>query len=124
MLIPRSQGEAPTYVRNWDLWGPFLMCLIFAFFIDSIIVITIDTTTFMALIFAVFAGGVIVTFNIKILGGKISYFQSISILGYCICPIFLALILVQVLKFFQIKIALLRLILILVATAWSILGKF
>lgn len=78
----------------------------------------------MALIFAVFAGGVIVTFNIKILGGKISYFQSISILGYCICPIFLALILVQVLKFFQIKIALLRLILILVATAWSILGKF
>lgn len=123
VLIPRSQDESPSYVRNWDLWGPFLMCLIFAFFIDSTPSLKLDTTTFMALIFAVFAGGIIVTFNIKILGGKISYFQSISILGYCICPIFVALIIVQVLKFFQVKLPLLRLILIIVATVWSILGN-
>lgn len=63
------------------------------------------------------------TFNIKILGGKISYFQSVSILGYCICPIFIALIVVQVLKFFQINSSILRFILIIVATVWSILGK-
>lgn len=78
----------------------------------------------MALIFAVFIGGVIVTFNIKILGGKISYFQSVSILGYCICPIFIALIVVQFLKFLQIQNSLVRLILIIVAAIWSILGNF
>lgn len=78
----------------------------------------------MALIFAVFIGAVIVTFNIKILGGKISYFQSVSILGYCICPIFIALIVVQVLKFFQIQNSIVRFILIVVAAIWSILGKF
>lgn len=78
----------------------------------------------MALIFAVFIGAVIVTFNIKILGGKISYFQSVSILGYCICPIFIALIVVQVLKFLQIQNSIVRFILIVVAAIWSILGKF
>lgn len=76
----------------------------------------------MALIFAVFLGAVIVTFNIKILGGKISYFQSVSVLGYCICPIFIALIVIQVLKFFQIQNSILRFIFIIVGSIWSILG--
>jgi phage shock protein PspC (stress-responsive transcriptional regulator) len=78
----------------------------------------------MVLFFAVFIGGVAVTFNIKVLGGKISYFQSVSILGYCIGPIFLALIVIQLLKFFQIKIKIIRLIAIVAAAFWSILGKF
>lgn len=77
----------------------------------------------MVLIFAVFIGAVIVTFNIKVLGGKISYFQSVSILGYCICPIFIALIVVSILKFLQIRNPIVRLILILVGTVWAILGK-
>jgi hypothetical protein len=98
------------------------MCLIFAFFIDSNLLFYADSNTFMALIFAVFLGAVIVTFNIKILGGKISYFQSVSVLGYCICPIFIALIIIQVLKFFQIQNSILRFIFIVVGSIWSILG--
>ena len=35
VLIPRSQDANSHHLRNWDLWGPFIMCLIFAFFIDS-----------------------------------------------------------------------------------------
>ena len=124
MLLPRSQTNASYYVRNWDLWGPFLMCLIFALFVDSKIWINLDSTTFMVLFFAVFIGGVIVTFNIKVLGGKISYFQSVSILGYCISPIFIALIVVQILKFFQIQNSLIRLIAIVAAAIWSILGIY
>lgn len=94
------------------------------FFHRQYFIIQLDSTTFMVLLFAVFMGGIIVTFNIKILGGKISYFQSVSILGYCICPIFIALIILQVLKFFQINNSLLRLIFIVVATVWAILGKY
>lgn len=63
-----------------------------------------------------------VTFNIKVLGGKISYFQSVSILGYCICPIFVALIVASFLKFLQINNQIIRLILIFVGAVWSILG--
>lgn len=76
----------------------------------------------MLLIFAVFLGAIVVTFNIKVLGGKISYFQSVSILGYCICPIFIALIIVSILKFLQITNPIIRLVLIIVSTIWSILG--
>lgn len=77
----------------------------------------------MVLIFSVLLGAIIVTFNIKVLGGKISYFQSVSILGYCICPIFVALIIAALLKFLQFNNQILRLILIVVGAVWSIFGK-
>ena len=35
VLVPRNLGENSQHLRNWDLWGPFLLCLIFAFFVDS-----------------------------------------------------------------------------------------
>ncbi len=123
VMIPRSQDNGSFRVRNWDLWGPFIMCLVFAFFIDSKFELNIDSTTFMALIFSVFVGAIIVTFNIKILGGKISYFQAVSILGYCICPIFVALMVFQFLKFLQINNRWLRMILLIVGTVWSIFGN-
>lgn len=124
MLIPRKQDNTSYRVRNWDLWGPFIMCLVFAFFIDSKnLNFILDTTTFVTVIFSVFVGAIIVTFNIKILDGKVSYFQAVSILGYCICPIFLALIALQLLKFLQFTNRWIRVILLVVATIWSIFGK-
>jgi hypothetical protein len=84
-----------------------------------------DSNTFLMLIFSVFIGAVIVTFNIKVLGGKISYFQSVSILGYCICPTFIALIILQLLRFLQVNTnTLIRFIFIIVSAIWSILGRY
>ena len=34
VLIPRPSSGTKK-LRNWDLWGPFFMCLIFGFFINS-----------------------------------------------------------------------------------------
>ena len=34
VLIPRHHGENAHHLQNWDLWGPFFLCLLFAFFID------------------------------------------------------------------------------------------
>jgi hypothetical protein len=34
VLLPRNDINA-NKLRNWDLWGPFLMVVIFAFFVDS-----------------------------------------------------------------------------------------
>lgn len=35
----------------------------------------------------VWGGAAVVTLNAKLLGGKLSFFQSICVLGYCICPL-------------------------------------
>jgi hypothetical protein len=47
---------------------------------------------------AAFGGAVIVTFNTRTLGGRISFFQSVAILGYCIFPLFIAGVLLKVLQ--------------------------
>lgn len=66
----------------------------------------------------------IVTFNLRILGGQTSYFQSVAILGYCTFPLFVCLILVHFLKFIQVTSALVRFIVIAVGVLWSVLGKY
>lgn len=106
-------------------YGAHFWCVSYLLFSLTVpIYFILDSNTFMLLIFAVFLGAIVVTFNIKVLGGKISYFQSVSILGYCICPIFIALIIVSILKFLQITNPIIRLVLIIVSTIWSILGIY
>lgn len=34
VLVPRT-SKGLTKLRNWDLWGPFVMCLVFGLFINS-----------------------------------------------------------------------------------------
>lgn len=40
----------------------------------------------------VWIGAMIVTLNTKLLGGNISFFQSVCVLGYCLTPIAISLI--------------------------------
>lgn len=70
-----------------------------------------------------FVGAIIVTFNIKVLGGDISFFQSVAILGYCLFPIFLGIIIVKILRFFQIRINLVSILIIAFSVLWSIICK-
>jgi len=46
--------------------------------------------TFATVFVIVWCGAGIVTVNAALLGGKISFFQSVCVLGYCICPINIA----------------------------------
>ena len=75
------------------------------------------------LFFSVFVGAIIVSFNIKLLGGNVSYFQSVAILGYCIFPIFMAMIIIRLLLFFTINNIYIRFAIILASVIWSILCK-
>lgn len=36
------------------------------------------------------AGAAVVTLNAQLLGGSVSFFQSVCVLGYCLCPLVLA----------------------------------
>ena len=65
----------------------------------------------------VWCGAAVVTLNGKLLGGKLSFFQSVCVLGYCIFPLVIASLLSWILPSFIIKI-----IVVSVAFAWSTFG--
>lgn len=76
------------------------------------------------IVFLVMWGGsFIVTINTKLLGGKISFFQCVCVLGYCVFPIVLAAVTVLILKGIGIKIFVLKFVIAGLALVWSTLGK-
>ena len=96
VLIPwRCSKEGKNRLKDWDLWGPLLICLLLA----TCLAYTAGDKTKdgqTALIFAivfiiVWCGSGIVTINAVLLGSeKLGFFQSVCVLGYCCAPIAIA----------------------------------
>ncbi|WWC90720.1 uncharacterized protein L201_005657 [Kwoniella dendrophila CBS 6074] len=90
VLYPPKGGGNNQLLRDWDLWGPLVICLTLA------IILSIDAPqeqsmqVFSLVISLVTIGSVVVTINSKLLGGKVSFFQSLCVLGYALAPILLA----------------------------------
>jgi len=103
--------------------GALLLCALFSDFSSTVLfkLIKIDSTQFILLFFSVFVGGMVVTFNTRVLGGQISFFQSVAILGYCLFPLFMAALIIQIMRFIQFFNKWVRLIIICVACLWCIL---
>lgn len=79
-------------------------------------------------VFALIAfGAVMVTINTKLLSGKISFFQSICVLGYCLLPLVLIAYLNNILFYFarsaSVFAFLSRVILTMVACGWSVFSS-
>ena len=76
-------------LRDWDLFGPLTLIVLLSILLQSN---TQDNSSAeFASLFALFAiGAIVVTINTKLLSGKISFFQSICVLGYCLLPLVLA----------------------------------
>jgi len=93
VIIPR---QSTSLLRDWDLWGPLILCIILASLLQSSS--NEDGSPEFAQVFAiVWLGASVVTFNSKLLGGNISFFQSVCVLGYCVLPLTLALIACKIL---------------------------
>ncbi|WVZ98726.1 hypothetical protein U9M48_044126 [Paspalum notatum var. saurae] len=114
VVFPNPFREDPgKALRDWDLWGPF-------FFIVSLGLIlswsaTDKKSQVFAVAFAVLAAGAIVlTLNVLLLGGHIIFFQSLSLLGYCLFPLDVGA-LICMLKDGD----MLKLVVVTVALAWS-----
>ncbi|CAH1102321.1 unnamed protein product [Psylliodes chrysocephalus] len=91
VLFPK---EKKTLLKEWDLWGPLLLCTFMAMFLQG----SATTTNphdggpeFSQVFVIVWIGSVVVTLNSKLLGGNISFFQSVCVLGYCLLPTAIAL---------------------------------
>ncbi|XP_053697543.1 protein YIPF6 [Sabethes cyaneus] len=94
VLIPKQKN---TLLRDWDLWGPLILCTFMATILQGSADDMNDGGPEFAQVFViVWIGAMIVTLNSKLLGGNISFFQSVCVLGYCLTPCAMALILCRI----------------------------
>jgi len=120
--------EKKSLLREWDLWGPLILCTFMATVLqghDTETVVdgeVVDGGPKFAEVFViVWMGSLIVTLNTKLLGGNISIFQSICVLGYCLFPLAISLLVCRVLLFFSegTLVLILRMVSVLVGFVWS-----
>ncbi|KAF2019422.1 Yip1-domain-containing protein [Aaosphaeria arxii CBS 175.79] len=85
------QGGMSEGLRDWDLWGPLIFCLLLSLFLSRGRAQDSQKDLVFSGVFAmVWIGEAVVTLQIKLLGGNIAFFQSISIIGYTLFPLVIA----------------------------------
>ena len=119
VLLPRaSQHGVLDRLKEWDLWGPLAVCLTLSIALSAGAPESQRALVFAAVFVVVWAGAAIVTLNAQLLGGRISFFQSVCVLGYSIFPLdcgaFACLLLHALTRSF-----LLRLAVVCTCFAWS-----
>ena len=94
VLLPQYQKDKSKEIRNWDLWGPLLicfsLCLILTFGNSKVN----EDSSFVLIFSIVWIGGFIINLNAKILGVNIGFFQIFCLLGYCLFPILVSALLI------------------------------
>jgi hypothetical protein len=93
-------------LRDWDLWGPLVFCLLLSLFLSWGAGGKQKELVFSGVFAMVWIGEAVVTMQIKLLGGNMyvlissktepmlticsAFFQSVSIIGYTLFPLVLA----------------------------------
>ncbi|KAK4784181.1 hypothetical protein SAY86_018549 [Trapa natans] len=87
VVFPNPFRDDPgKALRDWDLWGPFFFIVFLGLVLSWSA--SVKKSEVFAVAFAVLAAGaVILTLNVLLLGGHIIFFQSLSLLGYCLFPL-------------------------------------
>ncbi|KZV29575.1 Integral membrane Yip1 family protein [Dorcoceras hygrometricum] len=87
VVFPNPFREEPgKALRDWDLWGPFFFIVFLGLTLSWSA--SVKKSEVFAVAFALLAAGaVILTLNVLLLGGHIIFFQSLSLLGYCLFPL-------------------------------------
>lgn len=109
------QSNISSGVRDWDLWGPLLFCLLLSLLLSFTARADQKDAVFSGVFAMIWLGEAVVTLQIKLLGGNISVAQSVCIIGYTLFPLVLAA-LMSALKLHWIA----RVPVYLVLIAWSL----
>jgi len=94
--------EKNSLLKEWDLWGPLVLCTFMATILQGS---AADGNSndggpeFAEVFVIVWIGAMVVTLNSKLLGGNISFFQSVCVLGYCLTPLAVSLIVCRLILF-------------------------
>ncbi|CAF0777676.1 unnamed protein product [Rotaria sordida] len=86
-VIPR---QSTTLLQQWDLWGPLILITTLAILLQSNATKSSTGVQFAEVFTLMLIGSIAVTVNSQLLGGKISFFQSVCVLGYCLLPLLIA----------------------------------
>lgn len=118
--------ESKSLLREWDLWGPLFLCVFMAMMLQGSTAAADnlnDGGPQFADVFVIYwVGAAIVTLNTKLLGGSISFFQSICVLGYCVLPLAISLIICRLILIAEDQTTVLfaiRFSIVMIAFAWS-----
>ncbi|KAI9258347.1 Yip1 domain-containing protein [Helicostylum pulchrum] len=90
-------------LRDWDLWGPLLLCLTLAILLSVRAPDAQAVPIFTGVFVIVWLGAAIVTLNAKLLGGCVSFFQSVCVIGYCLFPIVVSAIVATFVKIIWVR---------------------
>jgi len=86
----KSFQENDAVTRDWDLWGPLVFCLVLSLLMSFGASENQSQVVFTGIFSMVWLGEAVCTLNLKLLGGTVSFFQSVCVLGYCLFPLTIA----------------------------------
>ncbi|KAK0324188.1 hypothetical protein LTR82_004625 [Friedmanniomyces endolithicus] len=86
----RGKGGMREGLRDWDLWGPLLFSLLLSFLLSLNAREEQRSLVFSGVFATIWIAEAVVTLQIKLLGGHISFFQSVCIIGYTLFPLVIA----------------------------------
>merc|ERR1712107_348556 len=98
VMLPNARHDKARGLKEWDLWGPLVLCLTLGMLLSYQATDTQKGIVFGLVFVVVWVGSAFVTLNAVLLKGQISVFQSVCVLGYCICPLVVAAILSMIVK--------------------------
>ncbi|KAI1100109.1 Yip1-domain-containing protein [Jackrogersella minutella] len=85
-----NQNNMSPGLRDWDMWGPLIFCLLLSLFLSMRGKADQKDIVFSGIFATVWIGEAVVTLQIKLLGGNISFAQSVCIIGYTLFPLVIA----------------------------------
>merc|ERR1712118_107499 len=95
VAFPRG-GGVQQLGRDWDLWGPLVLCLLLSMILSWNAPNDQKALVFAAVFVIVWVGSAVITVNALLLGGTMSFFHSVCVIGYCVFPLDIAAILCTV----------------------------
>jgi len=95
VIWPRP-GQMKELSQNWDLWGPLVVCLFLSIILSIQAPESQKALVFAAVFVIVWLGSMVVTVNALLLGGNLSFFHTVCVLGYCVFPIDVAAVCVSI----------------------------
>ena len=121
VALPVSSEAKHKELKQWDLWGPFIICL----FLGIILCFTSRKNSglvFSMIFIIMWIGAMVITMNSSLLGGKLTLMQCICLLGYCTFPCVVASIFNRIILKFMPAIG--KVCIVFISFVWSTKGKF
>merc|ERR1719384_1052577 len=115
VMLPRARADKAHGLKQWDLWGPLFLCLMLGIMLSLQADNSEQAGLAFGLVFViVWLGSGVVTLNALLLKGRISFFQSVCVLGYCVAPLVIAAFIALPLKVMWLKV-----VMVIIGFTWA-----